>query len=298
MSFLGLPSSITGTFSKSTILQTVNEINTAGFDLWPDLVIDLSKPIVFNSLADAREMLEVYTYHYRQHSTQLQNSRTQVESNYVAPASTFLRDTSLSLLIQWSTALDEFLHKHSASLTDRERRGAAVLQLRKLECFAMLDTLRPEHELDPGDNIQWDRYHSSFKQMVILGESIVQVSSSLPSSSPITFSLDLSIISAMFNVAALCRDPHIRRRAIRVLRTAAVQEGVWNSHFVANIAEKWIEIEEEGLGIVTSHEDVPVSARLSHFLPVFDVDQPSALVYFSHSTTMDSMTVRREVIQW
>lgn len=291
MSFLGLPSFITGIFSKSTILQTVNEINAAGFNLWPDLVIDLSKPVVFNSLADAREMLEIYTYHYRQHSTQ-------VESDYVAPASTVLRDTSLSLLIQWSTALDEFLHKHSASLTDRERRGAAVLQLRKLECFAMLDTLRPEDELDPGDNIQWDRYYSSFKQMVILGESIVQVSSSLPPSSPISFSLDLSIISAMFNVAALCRDPHIRRRAIRVLRTAAVQEGVWNSHFVANIAEKWIEIEEEGLGIVTSHEDVPASARLSHFLPVFDVDQPSALIYFSHSSTMDSMTVRREVIQW
>lgn len=298
MEFLSIPLFTARIVSKSTIIQTVNRIDAAGFDLWPDLAIDLSKSVVFHSLADAREMLEVYAYYYRQHSTQLRNPSTQVESNYVAPVSTVLRDTSLSLLAQWTTGLEEFLQKHGASLTDRERRGAAVLQLHKLECFVMLDALRPEDELDPGDNIRWDRYCSSFKQMVILGESIVEFSSSLTPSSPKTFSLDLSIISAMFNVASQCRDPHIRRRAIRVLRTAAVQEGVWNSHFVANIAEKWIEIEEEGSGIVTSYEDVPASARLSYFLPVFDVDQPSALVYFSHSSTMDSMTIRREVIQW
>ncbi|KAJ6017114.1 hypothetical protein N7451_000493 [Penicillium sp. IBT 35674x] len=283
---------------KSTILQTVNGFTAAGFDLWPDLAIDLSEPAVFHSLADAREMLEVYTYYYRQHSTQLRNISTQKGSNHVAPASTVLRDTSLSLLSQWATGLNEFLHKRGASLTARERRGAAVLQLRKLECFVMLDSLRPQDELDPGDNIWLDRYCSSFEQMVTLGESIVEFSSSLPPSSPNTFSLDLSIISAMFNVATQCRDPHIRRRAVRVLRTAAVQEGVWNSHFVANIAEKWIEIEEEGLGAVTSYEDVPASARLSQFLPVFDLDQPSALIYFSHSSTMDPMTVRREIIQW
>lgn len=297
-SLLSEPSFTTGIISNSTFLQTVNGITAAGFDLWPDLVIDHSKQVVFHSLADAREMLEVYTYYYRQHSTQLRNLSTQVGSNHATPASTALRDTSLSLLAQWATGLEEFLRKHGASFTARERRGAAVLQLRKLECFVMLDTLRPEGELDPGDKIWLDRYCSSFEQMVALGESIVELSSSLPSSSPKSFSLDLSIISAMFNVASQCRDPHIRRRAIHVLRTAAVQEGVWNSHFVAKIAEKWIEIEEEGLGVVTSYEDVPASARLSQFLPVFDVDQPSALVYFSHSSTMDSMTVRREVIQW
>ncbi|KAJ5809533.1 uncharacterized protein N7503_001751 [Penicillium pulvis] len=277
---------------------TVNGIPAAGFDLWPDLVIDFSKPVVFHSLADAREMLEIYTYYYRQHITQLRNLSTQARSNHVTPASTVLRDTSLSLLAQWTAGLDEFLHKHGASFTARERRGAAVLQLRKLECFVMLDSLRPEDELDPSEKIWLDRYCSSFEQMVALGDSIVELSSSLPSSSPKSFSLDLGIISAMFNVASQCRDPHIRRRAIRVLRTAAVQEGVWNSHFVAKIAEKWIEIEEEGLGAVTSCGDVPASARLLHFLPVFDVDQPSALVYFSHSSTLDSMTVRREVIQW
>jgi hypothetical protein len=298
MGFLSILSFTTEISSKHTILQTVNGINASGYGLWPDLVIDVSKPVVFNSLADAREMLEVYTYYYRQHSTQLRNLNAQMGSNDVAPASTVLRDTSLCLLAQWAAGLDEYLRKHSASLTDRERRGAAVLQLRKMECFVMLDTLRPEDELDPGENIQFDRYCSSFEQMVILGESIVKSSSSLPPSSPKTLSLDLSIISSMFNVASQCRDPYIRRRAIHVLRTATVQEGVWNSHFVANIAEKWIEIEEEGLGVVTSYEDVPASARLSHFLPVFDVDQPSALVYFSHSSTMDSRTVRREVIKW
>ncbi|RAK95524.1 Zn(II)2Cys6 transcription factor domain-containing protein [Aspergillus ibericus CBS 121593] len=206
-----------------------------------------------------------------------------------------LRDTALILLARWSTALDTFLHERTTTLTPRERRAAAVLQLRKIDCVVALDILQAAGEAAAGHRVQWDKYCPFFEQMVVLGESII---TSAPMPPKKTFSLDLSIIAAIFNVAVRCRDPLIRRRAVGVLRASAIQEGVWNSVVVAAIAEKWIEIEEEGLGVVRCCADVPEAARLADFLPVFDVEQPSAMVYFSHASPMDWGRARREVFTW
>lgn len=290
-------------------------MNSAQFNIWPELAIDLNRSVMFNSLAEARDMLEIYTYYYRQQSSELQAQNTQtVELNpnhpvgsvvtIVSPDAVALRDTALSLLACWSTSLDNFLSNHGDSLSERERRGAAILQLRKIDCFVALDVLPPAGVIEADDNVQWDKYCPLFEQMVALGETIIALSSSSsisPSTyslSSKTFSLDLGIIAAMFNVAARCRDPYIRRRAVRVLRSSTVQEGVWNSVVVATIAEKWIEIEEEGLGVVASCADIPAVARLTNILPVFDVDQPSALVYFSHSSIIDPGMARREILKW
>lgn len=296
-------------------------MSAARANIWPELVIELDRPIVFHSLADARETLEIYTYYYRQRNMGLQHERTKAEQhspfsesielvNGLNHAAVALRDVSISLLDRWSTALDDFLHERSAPLTDRERRGLAVLQLRKIDCLISLDIFEPAGQAEAGDNVDWDKYCGLFAEMVTLGESIVGFSPILspfhpsdaasfpPSSTPKTFSLDLGIIAAMFNVAVRCRDPHIRRRAVRVLRTSAVQEGVWNSAVVAAIADKWIEIEEEGLDIVASCADVPAVVRVSDFLPVFDGEEPTALVYYRHSAAFDAGGVRKEVFRW
>ncbi|KAJ5976299.1 hypothetical protein N7481_010006 [Penicillium waksmanii] len=299
---------------------TEQDIRSDQFNIWPELAIDLDRPVGFDSLADAREMLEIYTYWYRQQDAQrislMEKLKTQ-NPEIIADSITnltrdavALRDTGLSLLERWSTALDEFLHRRGASLSTRERRGAAILQLRKIDCFVALNAqpLVPELEAENSSSYTWDKFCPFFEQMVVLGESINDIYSS-PSSSPSssissypssskTFSLDFGIIASMFNVAAHCRDPYIRRRAVSVLRSSTVQEGVWNSVAIAAIAAKWVEIEEEGLKGVTSCADIPAAARLAQFLPVFDVDQPSAQVYFSHSLILDPANVRREVLQW
>jgi hypothetical protein len=219
-----------------------------------------------------------------------------------------LRNTGLSLLERWSTALEEFLDKRSASLSTRERRGAAILQLRKLDCFVALHAQPLVRELEAKNIFAWDEFCPYFKQMVALGESINESHSS-PQSSPSssvssyrssskTFSLDFGIIASMFNVAAHCRDPYTRRRAVSVLRSSTVQEGVWNSVAIAAIAAKWVEIEEEGLEAVTSCADIPAAARIAHCMPFFDEEQPNAQVYFSHSLVFDPENSRREMLQW
>lgn len=280
--------------------------------------MNFDRPFVFNSLADARETLEIYTYYYRQQHSELNAQNPQLEIrdsdatenqfNFIAPEAVSLCDATLSLLEQWSKALDEFLDRHGASLSIRERRGASLLQLRKIDSFVALDAHPAAGEMKADHNYVWDKYNSYFEQMVALGESINGLHSShsrspspsvsLSSCSSKTFSLDLGITACMFNVAAHCRDPNIRRRAVRVLRSSKIQEGVWDSVAIAAIAEKWIEIEEEGLDIVTSCADIPASSRLTQFLPVFDNDQPSAVVYFSYSLKLDPANVRKEVLRW
>ncbi|RAH83196.1 hypothetical protein BO86DRAFT_53618 [Aspergillus japonicus CBS 114.51] len=313
---------VCGLFTRlqAQIIVTVHRMSAERCNLWPELVIDLDRPIVFHSLADARETLEIYTYYYRQRNTELQHERTKAEQyspfpksielvNGLNRAAVALRDVSISLLDRWSTALDDFLRERNTFLTDRERRGLAVLQLRKFDCLVSLDIFKPAGQAEAGDNVDWDKYCAFFEEMVTLGESLVGLSSnpsfspsdsaaSSPLPTPKTFSLDLGIIAGMFNVAVRCRDPHIRRRAVRVLRASAVQEGVWNSAVVAAIADKWIEIEEEGLDNVASCTDVPAVARVSDFLPVFDGEEPTALVYYSHSAPMNAGSVRKEIFRW
>lgn len=83
-----------------------------------------------------------------------------------------LRDTGLSLQERWSTALDEFLDRRGASLSTRERRGAAILQLRKIDCFVALNAQPLARELETEDNFAWDNFRPFSEQIVALGESI------------------------------------------------------------------------------------------------------------------------------
>lgn len=291
-------------------------MNSIEFSIWPDISIDVDQPMVFKSLSEARETLEIYTYYYRQHSSELTVRDTQLSPDQPdTPASPItvvtndaiaLRDSALALLARWSTALDQFLESRGNSLSERERRGAATLELRELDSFLALSAHPSEGEVITDEQPIWDKYCPAFEHMVALGESISASYSSSSSSSSASqcvnstqsFSLDLGLLSCMFNVATHCRDPFIRRRAIRVIRNSTFQEGVWNSAVMAALADKWVEIEEEGLGTVRTCADVPVAARLMEILPVFDIDHPSALVYFSHSGFFDLGTVRREIVEW
>jgi hypothetical protein len=158
------------------------------------------------------------------------------------------------------------------------------------------------------DSFDWDKYNHLFAEILSLSASVAQVTlddESPSDSSHIqrdetgpkpTFTLDNCIIGPLYNVATLCRDPIIRRKAVHVLRSACRQEGVYNSHVTAMAAEKVIAIEEaaavklghdyrydvsslksivtgtrqeDGYSIGTSAE-VPQSVRLTYAYPKFD----------------------------
>lgn len=62
-----------------------------------------------------------------------------------------------------------------------------------------------------------------------------------------SFSADLGIVPPLYVVATKCRDPVLRRQAIRLLRSSARREGMWDSELTARIAMWIAEVEEEGV---------------------------------------------------
>jgi hypothetical protein len=63
----------------------------------------------------------------------------------------------------------------------------------------------------------------------------------------IVFNLNMGLIVPLYFVAGKCRMHSVRRKAIELLRVRERQEGVSNSFMAAKVAERLVEIEEEGL---------------------------------------------------
>ncbi|KAL5630936.1 hypothetical protein BROUX41_000808 [Berkeleyomyces rouxiae] len=60
-----------------------------------------------------------------------------------------------------------------------------------------------------------------------------------------SFSADLGIVPPLYVVATKCRNPVIRRRAIRLLQSSARREGMWDSQLSARIGDYIAMLEEE-----------------------------------------------------
>jgi hypothetical protein len=167
------------------------------------------------------------------------------------------------------------------------------------------------------DQTVWDKYNSIFEEIISLAASVVDTT--YESSDPLkecrpkpSFSLDMGIVAPLYDVATLCRDPFIRRRAVNILRSLSRQEGVFSSHICAVVAEKVIAIEEtvaaEGsleyqkdvaffVTIVSDANqqhhpriercsDVPQAARLSYAYPTFDIIDKKAFLTIGQEGVM------------
>ncbi|EAQ90596.1 hypothetical protein CHGG_02531 [Chaetomium globosum CBS 148.51] len=64
-----------------------------------------------------------------------------------------------------------------------------------------------------------------------------------------SFSADLGIVPPLYVVATKCREPHIRRQAIQLLRSSARREGMWDSELTARIGIWIAETEEEDVDL-------------------------------------------------
>lgn len=145
------------------------------------------------------------------------------------------------------------------------------------------------------------RYDSSlphFERMIDLGEEISQAISQTADIS--NFSLDLGYLAAIFFAAIRCRDPRLRRRAIRVLELYPRREGMWESTAAAAIGRRWMELEEQGLGQIVSADQVPEANRIA----ILDLEvksaKSSASLRFtaSSSPSAEAQAYRDEELQW
>ena len=149
-----------------------------------------------------------------------------------------------------------------------------------------------------GPESRYDVLLHHFQRIVQFGEDL---SAGITNTGELAlFSLDLGFVTPVFFCAIRCRDPHIRRRAIRVLGSHLRHEGIWESTVAAAIATKWMQLEEEGLGEVESAEQIPESKRIAVLDTQVNVEQSTARLKFTTSTSLLAMDeeYRHEDLHW
>lgn len=230
-----------------------------------------------------------------------------------------------SAVPRWCAAFARF-EESRRNLPDREQNGLKIVKIHQLHMLMYYEYARAsERAIHRKERslFSWDDYNDQFAEIVSLAASVVrnaygtQCSSGGNKVQPV-FCLDDGVLAPLYEVATLCRDPTIRRRAVSILRSAPRQEGLFNSHLLAMVAEKAIAIEEEAAAAssgssgldynsiitdtkagnqkagntITESFQIPDSARLVYAFPKFDLAQKRI------SLTIGPSTKREIDIPW
>lgn len=158
------------------------------------------------------------------------------------------------ILRNWCAALHVFEATRGNHLTTRDETGLKILKIHQYMHLILIEYIK----LGVTDRRLWDTYEPLFERIVDLAADIVSSAQGVDclSLSPLelealsregrlrpSFTLDMGFIGPVFNVAVLCRNPDIQQNAIRILSCASRQEGCFNSHVYATVAEQAIAAE-------------------------------------------------------
>lgn len=179
--------------------------------------------------------------------------------NWVESRRRFLAQT----LQDWARAFDDSLHSPQGKLSPRSVQAAHVLKIRQLIGVMKLDL---EDSTSMRDEMAWDKHCATFSEVLTLVNYILEIGKyedddRLPGTP--NFTVDFGIVGPLGAVGYKCRDPILRREAIRLLGSAPKREGGWNSTLSSHVCTRIMQIEEEGLGPITRCEDIPAWARIA-----------------------------------
>ena len=118
------------------------------------------------------------------------------------------------------------------------------------------------------DESHFDAHLEDFEEITSLCRELIELedhASQHPTSMlsvALSFSFDLGIISPLFLVGSRCRNPELRREAIRLLYVSRRREGVWSAFISAMVVERIVMIEESTVKASQSEADIPAANRL------------------------------------
>jgi len=134
---------------------------------------------------------------------------------------------------------------HSGRVLDAKGRQAANA-IRICHVVASM-CLMPAHQKNTDDEEIFRNHNRQFSEIICLVTDIIDSSvDELLGGDTLRFTLDGCVLGPLFFVALRCRHKILRRKAIALLRLTRRLEGLWDSHFLAQVAERVMEIEEEG----------------------------------------------------
>lgn len=211
------------------------------------LVSEVNPATVFVSVPEAHmfvERLFLNTHAFLQEAELNSPGPTDTEglATLVARHKTLCRalDSSWNALDTLSSSLSS-----SSSATEWEQRlnrdGVTILRLYHLLISVRLriDVFRPEKRESAFDELE-----AHLEDMLGYCETLVNEQKDGRPRPP-SCSSGLGYVMPLHMVAARCRNPQLRRRALRLLLNASRREGIWDSRLAGLIASETLAIEEE-----------------------------------------------------
>ncbi|KAI4112873.1 MAG: hypothetical protein LQ345_006042 [Seirophora villosa] len=201
---------------------------------------------------------------------------------------------------RWISAFQAFLDANVDKIDSKAMQGAMVLKMNA--CVTAMHIGVNAYDILHLQT-SWDDQLPIYEELIDMATVIFDAQDTSAGREhrvkPI-FQMDHSMIGNLFGIVHRCRDPYLRRRAIALLYKVPRQEGIWNSQLTARCAERIMNIEEAGLGVVTCAADIPDWARISDVDVTFDPQHRRGCIKYSrlrsfHSTVRESVT---DVLEW
>lgn len=121
---------------------------------------------------------------------------------------------------RWTFATTQLFAKLAAGTDDREKVGAAILQVQAKVNHIMLSGTFFSTET------AYDNFFREFKTIVTLSEMILPYILSTYDGAAPRFHFDIGIVAALYLVGSRCRNYDVRTRAIELLFSANIREGI------------------------------------------------------------------------
>lgn len=135
------------------------------------------------------------------------------------------------------------------------------------------------------DQMLYDAFLARFQQIIDLVEQLFSISSQSITvrNAPYRkarFRIDMESVPMLYLVAAKCRHPIIRRRAVALLRTGNFREGLWDGLAQARLSEEIISLEEGNGEQVVDEKSVAGTARICRISDETDLERRIMKVRF------------------
>ncbi|KIW67040.1 hypothetical protein PV04_06317 [Phialophora macrospora] len=203
------------------------------------------------------------------------------------------RQEALEIFDAWMAALENFFSAQGSRLSSTDVKSLLGLRLQIKTAVIMLKAC-----IDCGPESTFDAFEADFEDMVVKVEQMT-TALAMPEQRPLEdeatpFTMELGIVHPLFFVACKCRDWSLRRRAVAQLKRAG-KEGVWEGPIMAVLAQRIMQLEEEGLA---TGELVPEKNRFHEIKK--NVDYDGRQILFEATKALDPMwktfAVHREAV--
>jgi hypothetical protein len=159
-------------------------------------------------------------------------------------------------LTEWSRHFNVYLEKVPE---ERHSPPAMIMFLWHTSARILLTASLTEEESS------FDNYLQEFTNILEQIEGLI-------SSSSTRFSVDIGVVPVLYYIAIKCRHPHVRRKALGMLRDPPRREAVWDSLGAASVVSEVIMVEEYGLGEICGAVDVPGASRVCNMAVATDIE--------------------------